>query len=774
MKRLFKNLLGIRRRGSALVTVIVLTSLIFFAIVSLSAYALHRRMDAVRLTLHSVELAAAENALERSYALLFFASQRRPAQIRLSRNSNPIESFVAVVVEGLGVELESEGFDIEVVAIPIPVEGADANNVVKITSNHVDEFGIELAPWTDFDMQISGWQVMAGARARNVRDVDGNSAFPFQNFLQRPGVYAAKNLVQYSVPLLNYAIFYENEFELDAGVRIDVRGKVHTNSDWYLTTSDSAYYHDYLTVAGNMYAGIYHPGDHARRAWSGGATMNTKIYIADRALGGEEVPGAQLHNSNRTYNRGWLSSVLYHNVGTGNPKPKADWTPNPEWKDQVAGVGSLFNGYLKDSSSDGIRRVQLPINEQDSPHLLIEAPLPAVGNDANPADMANDGKLNVNLAYKAGLIIETKPGFVGATAADWKNFVEAYRWVDDGKNEDGTPRMRKEYVSLEYERIKPGSTPPVKEVISIVDRVTIYNGREEKNVTMLDFKADRYAEFLKLATDYSDPNHEQHPNVHHDAGLGIPLPKSGTPGGEDGIVYFNVSQEGLSSNQQAAARLSNALFSSLDQIVTYSQRADNKFGLTFATNAPMYTLGHLNHDADNANNRIPLMIAGDAINILSSVFKDSDYATAGSPNGPNPTGNAYKAAAHTTTNAVFVSGNVPSRQGQYSGGGENFYRYLEGWGTNAHHIFRGSMLNLYESRVATVSWDKNPGSEVSSGYYSAPRRDWRWDTRFAEAANVPPGIPTSYNVTKGRWQMVTPGYFQEHGGSEELARNQRD
>jgi hypothetical protein len=752
------------RRASALVSVLIFTSLVLFAIISTASYALHRRMETVRLTLHGAELAAAENALERSYALLYFASQRRPSQIRLG---NGIEGFVEEVIErggDDGAADSNDGFQIEIIAVPLPgyTDDEGSGKIVLIDQEAINDLGPELEPWRDFQMQVSGYQVIAGARARDVRTTNGESAFPFQTFISRPAVYVSKNLVQYSVPLLNYAIFYENEFELDAGQRIDVRGKVHTNSDWYLTTSSSAYYHDYITVAGNLYGGVYHPGDHARRSWSG----KQDVFITDRRLAQSNSPNTRLHNGQRGPNRGWLSSVLYNNTSTGPPKlinGDPAWDPNPNWVDESIG---LFKGFLKDSSH-GVLPVRLPLDEQQSPRLLIEAPLPPSGNTANPNDMLNDSKLNVNLAYKAGLIIETKPGFATASSANWPSYVEAYRWVQTGTDPDtGLPILTKEPVSIEYNRIKPGSFPPVMETVRLVDRVSIYNGREEKNVTLLDFKTGRMAEFLKLHSEWATSGDETIPNPNANPDLSVPLLTS--PTGEakdDGIVYFDVDQSGLPVDQQVGTRLSEATYQNLNDITLRDGRTDaDKRGLSFGTNGPMYTLGHLNHDPSNANNRIPLMIAGDAINILSAAFKDSDYAT-GKGDGPR------KGANPTTTNAVFVSGNVPSGKGQYSGGGENFFRYIEAWGGNNAHTFSGSMLNLFESEVATAPWDKDPNTATKSGYYDPPRRIWGWDTRFADAANAPPGIPTSYNVSVGRWQLVSSRYYQQQGGDESLAIN---
>src|SRR5690606_10797721 len=86
----------------------------------------------------------------------------------------------------------------------------------------------------------------------------------------RSGVAITRTVSYFTVPLLRFAIFYENLFELDGGARIDVRGRVHTNEDWYLTSSSSVAYHSYATVAGHFFGGIYNPMDGWRRKDAGG------------------------------------------------------------------------------------------------------------------------------------------------------------------------------------------------------------------------------------------------------------------------------------------------------------------------------------------------------------------------------------------------------------------------------------------------------------------------------------------------------------------------
>ena len=103
---------------------------------------------------------------------------------------------------------------------------------------------------------------------------------------------------------------------------------------------------------------------------------------------------------------------------------------------------------------------------------------------------------------------------------------------------------------------------------------------------------------------------------------------------------------------------------------------------------------------------------------------------------------------NTTTNAIFLAGNVPSSAGYYSGGAENYFRYLENWG-GITHTFNGSILNLYTSTLAKGTW------KSSTTYYGAPTRVWSWDSGLA-GITPPPGMPTFLNITLQAWNIVKP------------------
>jgi hypothetical protein len=127
-------------------------------------------------------------------------------------------------------------------------------------------------------------------------------------------------------------------------------------------------------------------------------------------------------------------------------------------------------------------------------------------------------------------------------------------------------------------------------------------------------------------------------------------------------------------------------------------------------------------------NRQPAAIMADAVNVLSNSWNDT-------------LSGSVPVASPTTVNAAIISGNVPTGGGYYSGGVENFPRFLENW-SNKNFTYYGSMIQLYKSQQAIGRWG-------SANVYSPPNRAWYFDTNFV--ANPPPGLLASYNYRRSRW-----------------------
>jgi hypothetical protein len=175
-------------------------------------------------------------------------------------------------------------------------------------------------------------------------------------------------------------------------------------------------------------------------------------------------------------------------------------------------------------------------------------------------------------------------------------------------------------------------------------------------------------------------------------------------------------------------------------------------GLTVASLDPVYTMGDFNTSVDgaafytctsNTSHTLPCAIMADAVTILSSNFS---FAYSFSTNALTN----RVAALNTTVNTAILAGNVPSDGTYYSGGLENFPRFLEDWSGKTIY-YNGSMVCLFPSQIANQPWG-------SANVYNPPSRNWTFDTNFlGDATKLPPNAPNIAVSSKGRVVFLTNG-----------------
>jgi hypothetical protein len=169
-------------------------------------------------------------------------------------------------------------------------------------------------------------------------------------------------------------------------------------------------------------------------------------------------------------------------------------------------------------------------------------------------------------------------------------------------------------------------------------------------------------------------------------------------------------------------------------------------GLTVATQLPLYVKGHFNAPdttpglANTANTK-PASLVGDAITVLSANWSDAYGNNALSSRTP----------VNTTVNAAFLAGIVQPTNTtgtlHYSGGVENFPRFLENW-SGYSFTYNGSMVVMFPSQLATNYW-------VQTGtYYNAPSRKWAFDVNFLDYRRLPPATPQVRKLIRGQWNVV--------------------
>lgn len=145
--------------------------------------------------------------------------------------------------------------------------------------------------------------------------------------------------------------------------------------------------------------------------------------------------------------------------------------------------------------------------------------------------------------------------------------------------------------------------------------------------------------------------------------------------------------------------------------------------LTVVSEDPIYLQGDFNKNAKKG-----AAVIGDAINLLSNSWTGSKTHNNGLP-----------AASNTVYNAAMMSGNQDSSVGTYNGGLENLPRFHENW-NNKICTIAGSLVNTWNSEHATGAW------VYGGNRYTAPRRDWTYDTAFNDVANLPPYTPMAVSA----------------------------
>jgi hypothetical protein len=170
-------------------------------------------------------------------------------------------------------------------------------------------------------------------------------------------------------------------------------------------------------------------------------------------------------------------------------------------------------------------------------------------------------------------------------------------------------------------------------------------------------------------------------------------------------------------------------------------------GLTVATGRPLYVWGDYNQmnpanlGTTNTTTTRPASLVADAITFLSDAWQDNTTAF-GQTSVP--------IAANTTINAALLTGVVPTSPGHYSGGMENFPRFLENWGQFVTNTYNGSMVKMFPSLYATGVWGQ-------AYVYSPPARNWAYDANFDDPTKLPPKTPQIQKVIRGQWATVPPG-----------------
>jgi hypothetical protein len=174
-------------------------------------------------------------------------------------------------------------------------------------------------------------------------------------------------------------------------------------------------------------------------------------------------------------------------------------------------------------------------------------------------------------------------------------------------------------------------------------------------------------------------------------------------------------------------------------------------GLTVASPDPVYIQGDYNTKdgtgssagKNDTTHTAPAAVIGDAITVLSNDWKDTNS---------NQSISSRVVNNDTTINAAFLSGIVPTGDGHYSGGVENFPRFLEDWSKNSKTLwYNGSMVVMFNSHIADAPWPD------TGTVYNPPTRKWAFDTNFYQISKLPPGTPQILFIERINWMLQAAG-----------------
>jgi Tfp pilus assembly protein PilX len=521
--------------------------------------------------------------------------------------------------------------------------------------------------------------------------------------------YATQSIEIRDAALFSYAIFYNTTMEFHPSPKMTINGPVHSNKDSYLTEGAGIDFMDTFTTAGQLRIGTIGSGR------PGGKNIKFTTGIDDNGDGKIDLVGVDKPTVDGETLTTWVDADL------------ASRDADKNFRDAAS---QIWNGNVQDVSH-GITEQHPPgvLNGADA-YKLIEAP------DATAT--ANATIEAQKYSNKAGLyvVVENDGNALvfhnAEDAAAYKTASNRATWRNDNKDKIVVP---------------PAGM--------IKNNRRMKDFREDKIVNMIDIDLGVMKSAVETTTTGASGNFKI-------ASDDSDWPIDDANAGWNGIVYVDVEspttgfsstsdvsspRTGSSSNAQTGSgnRTAVRLINGSDLPNRRDVNPSNSFlpeGLTVATNAPIYVAGHYNADGTLAADlsdtvtpdagEVPASIIADAINVLSQAWVDAwgiPVGDGGSANSTRPS------AAHTEVSAAFLTGIVTTKSGNnsdYSGGVENYPRFHENW-SNKSLRYRGSIVALFESQIATGKWN--------NAKYGAPKREWGFNSMFGQERRYPPGTP---------------------------------
>lgn len=738
------------KNGSVIVLVLVIAVASGLVLTSLSRLALNEKRlnDKARLMIEAKE--AAEATVESGFAQLVSRFKLRtsfPVNALSPKTGNPL-----TLTDDFYDLFENNNSGLTATRVKLPPKPYDPSTAWGTRDTELVGGLINPGEWRFIDSRVPGNEFdPLKDKLVFVRSVEVLGKATVESLTENYAYssHVAQSLEVRDAPLFAHAIFYNMDMEIAPGPTMDVRGSVHVNGDAYVQAGNTLDFFKNVSSTGKIYHG---PNPDIKKTRDfGTVTFNNGLGRQISMKDGSKWLDSRNTDFGTIASNRWNGNVMSyeHGIQRQNPVAIKDYVP-----DDPKTAASEMRNYA---------------------YQIIQ-PL----RNANGLSLDEQEVERQKFAYKAGLVIHVEVPEVDKVVKKLKNPdfddvsvqeqfltsngsgkdptaqpITVYRYdyskgyADIDFNNDGTPKIdpfNKIDADEHFVRIKPYTASG-----STVES-GLYDHREKTGMSLIEIDIAQ----LKAAVEGNDKKYWGN------AGKAGNNPSALPENWWNGIIYIQVSTQAdpgradgvIPAEEGWAVKLVNG-----EEIPNPSfSFSKDLYGMTVVTNSPMYVEGNYNADGnsntgssthpDDPDVRVepPAALIADAVTLLSESWDDHDSLKKLSDRSTK---------SFTEVAAAILAGIVPSNKnnkGNYSGGVENFPRFLEDWGSTTLR-YRGSMVALFESEIADGFWNM-------SNVYDPPNRDWGFNVIYG-LGFYPPGTPNTRVYKRVNYRNLTAQEYSD-------------
>jgi hypothetical protein len=542
----------------------------------------------------------------------------------------------------------------------------------RSTSTHPDGTEVAIAPTTAMD-PATGLQLTIQPYVLEATVTVGTSAIRMRRHIE----------VQ-KAPIFQFLAFYTDDLEILPGPVMNLDGRIHTNSDLYMTAGAS------LTVSSKY---VRAANDFHRKRKDGTAAANGWIKMVDTATGSLRTLPAQTDLG--------LLGIL-----------------------SQFGLDSSFTGWDLTGDGDFSDGLEMPPFKNAILDLL-GGTLQTGEHGVQALETPEIGAIQPFVAQAGGDFVETTPG----------NFVAVAPGA--GTHKKSHFHANADLVVLDDKVFnKAGQNITALMPSGFISTRDVWDQRENCSVptTLIDVG--------KLGDMDGNPSTKDPCPYYPRNGLLFASRSGAAAGQPKGIVLTNGSELNVPSRWNSLnygsgsggglgglGGLVGGLLGGTAPNGAYAFGNAESTGLTVVSPVPVYI-----HGDYNSVSKKPAAVISDTVNLLSKAW---DFTK---------TNGQVKTASDTTYNVAMIMGHRPTNGSQYSGGFENLPRFHEDWSNKTCTIL-GSFVSPWFSQIATGNW------VYGGAYYSAPNRNWSFDTSY-DQGKLPPFTPMVVHGRHVAWEVI--------------------